>query len=111
MLKFCPPISLTDALSGKRIRVSSFAPGSAVCAVTTRQPVVLAAPQPLVGYWYRRGHLTVYVTGPMMADLRTAAQEACTHEEVLLVPALPAGLSEIDLTDCRREFRVVHRAA
>ena len=106
MLKsFCPPISLTD-VRGKRIRVSRLERGSALCAVTNQQPVELAAPQPIVGYWYRCGHLTVYVNGPMPPGLRTALEENRAHEEVLLEP-LPSGISEIDLTDCRREFRVL----
>ena len=106
MKTICPPISLTDALSGKRIRVSDFQPGAAICAVTTQHPIELAAPQPLLGYWYRVRHLTVYVAGSMPAGLRTALEENRAQEEVLL-QELPAGIAEIDLTDCRRDFRVL----
>lgn len=105
MKPFCPPISLTE-LSGKRIRVSEFKSGAAICAVTSQHPVELAAPQPLLGYWYRAGHLTVYVAGPMPVGLRSALEENRAQEEVLL-QELPAGIAEIDLTDCRREFRVL----
>ncbi|WP_375435060.1 hypothetical protein [uncultured Hymenobacter sp.] len=106
MTTICPPISLTDALSGKRIRVSEFRSGAAICAVTNQKPVELAAPQPLLGYWYRHGHLTVYVQGPMPAGWRSALEENRAQEEVLL-RAMPEGIAEIDLTDCRREFRVL----
>ncbi|OWP62915.1 hypothetical protein CDA63_11900 [Hymenobacter amundsenii] len=102
---FCRPISLTG-LNGKRIRVSGFERGSALCALTSSQPVKLAAPQPIVGYCRHAGNLLVYVAGSMPAQLRSAVQEDYTHEEVLLLP-LPAGIREIDLTDCRREFRVM----
>lgn len=111
MLKtFCRPVSLTG-LNGKRVRVSRLPAGSALCAVVQPQPpVTLAAPQPIVGYWYRCGHLTVYVNGPMPPGLRTACEEQRTHEEVLLQEPLPTGIREIDLTDCRREYRL-HLAA
>lgn len=102
---FCRPISLTG-LNGKRIRVSGFQRGSALCALTNNAPVELAAPQPILGYCHHAGHLLVYVAGPMPAQLRTAVEEEHTNEEVLLRP-MPSGIREIDLTDCRHDFRVM----
>ncbi|QNE38595.1 hypothetical protein F1C16_03020 [Hymenobacter sp. NBH84] len=95
--KFSPPISLTDARTGKRLRVQQLPVGAAL----------VPAPQPILGYTYQRGHLTVYVSGPMPPALRTAQQEGTTDQEVLLVDELPAGIQEIDWTDCRREFRLL----
>ncbi|TGE26913.1 hypothetical protein [Hymenobacter metallicola] len=94
---FTTPVSLTDARTGKRVRVQELPAGSAL----------VAAPEPILGYCYRQGHLTVYVSGPMPAALRSAQEEGRTQDEVLLVDALPAGIREIDLTDCRREFRLL----
>jgi hypothetical protein len=45
-------VSLTDARSGKRVRVGALAPGAALV-------------EPIVGYCYQQGHLTVYVNGSM----------------------------------------------
>lgn len=94
---FFPPVSLTDARTGKRLRVQELPVGAAL----------VPAPQPILGYTYQRGHLTVYVQGTMPPALRTAQQEGTTDQEVLLVEALPAGIQEIDWTDCRREFRLL----
>ncbi|SHL87016.1 hypothetical protein [Hymenobacter psychrotolerans] len=94
---FDTPISLTDARTGRRVRVQQLPAGSAL----------VAAPEPILGYTYQRGHLTVYVSGTMPPQLRTAEQEGCLEQEVLLVPVLPAGIREIDLTDCRREFHLL----
>ncbi|MCA8830565.1 hypothetical protein [Hymenobacter pini] len=102
---FCRPVSLVG-LNGKRIRVSGFERGSAVCALTNSQPVELAAPQPIVGYCHHAGNLMVYVPGSMPAQLRTAVEEQFTEEEVLLRP-MPSGIQEIDLTDCRQDFWVM----
>lgn len=103
---FCRPISLTG-LNGKRIRVSGFERGAALCALTSTTPVELAAPQPIVGYCHHAGTLLVYVPGSMPAQLRTAVEEQYTRDEVLLRPVLPTGIQEIDLTDCRQDFRVM----
>ncbi|RSK44683.1 hypothetical protein [Hymenobacter perfusus] len=94
---FFPPISLTDARTGKRVRVQELPQGAAL----------VPTPEPILGYTYQRGHLTVYVSGPMAPELRTAQQEGSLAQEVLLVAQLPAGIREIDLTDCRREFRLL----
>ena len=96
-----PPVSLTDAASGKRVRVSDFAPGAAL----------VAAPQPILGYTYQAGHLTVYVNGSMPLAMRAAAEDGQLAHETWLVDELPAGIQEIDLTDCRREYRLLKKAA
>ncbi|UOR06718.1 hypothetical protein MUN82_06365 [Hymenobacter aerilatus] len=102
----CHPVSVQDAQTGKRIRIAHFERGAALCALTQECPPQLLTPQPILGYWLRPARLNVYVPGTMPAHLRTAAEEGCTQQEVLLEP-LPAGIQEIDLTDCRREFRVL----
>ena len=90
-----PKISLTDATTGKRVRVDAFQPGDAL----------VAAPQPILGYCYTaQNGWRVYVAGTMPPQMRTAAEEGHTDQEVLLVPALPAGIQEITLPDHRREF-------
>lgn len=107
MLKpLCRPISVQDAYTGKRIRIAHFERGAALCALTQECPPQLLAPQPILGYWLRPARLNVYVAGTMPAQWRTAAEQGCTQQEVLL-EALPAGIQEIDLTDCRREYRVL----
>jgi hypothetical protein len=93
-----PPISLT-ATNGKRVRVSAFAAGAMLV------PVV--KPEPILGYCYHRDHLTVYVNGSMPLDLRTAAEDGYTEAEMWLVDKLPAGIREIDISDCRREFQLL----
>ena len=89
-----PPISLTDATTGKRVRVSAFAPGD----------MLVPKPEPILGYYYQANHLKVYVNGTMPPAMRSAQEEGCTDAEVLLVAELPAGIREIDWTDCRQEF-------
>lgn len=98
-----PRVSLTDALTGKRVRVSAFQPGDAL--------VPVPAPEPILGYTYQAGHLTVYVSGTMPLGLRAAAQEGHLDQETWLVDELPPGIKEIDWTDCRREFRLLQKAA
>ena len=89
-----PTLSLTDALTGKRVRVSEFQPGDAL----------VAKAEPIVGYTYHRGHLTVYVNGSMPLAMRSAQEEGRTQDEAWLVDQLPEGIREIDIDDCRREF-------
>jgi hypothetical protein len=105
----CRPVSVQDATTGKRLRVSRFERGSALCALTNECPPQLLAPQPILGYWHRPepDGMHVYVPGTMPADLRTAAEQGCTQEEVLLVEALPAGIREIDLRNCAPDFRLL----
>jgi hypothetical protein len=97
-----PRVSLTDARTGKRVRVSALAPGAAL--------VPVPQPAPILGYCYQAGHLTVYVSGSMPLGLRTAQQDGHTDQEAWLVDELPPGIQEIDLTDCRREFRLLTAA-
>ena len=92
-----PKISLTDAATGKRVRVDAFQPGDAL----------VAAPQPILGYCYTTdNNWTVYVAGPMPPALRSAVEQGHTDCEVLLVAELPAGIQEITLPDHRHEFRL-----
>lgn len=93
-----PTISLTDAATGKRVRVSELRPGDALA-------------QPILGYCYQAGHLTVYVNGTIPLSMRQAQEEGCTDQETWLVDELPAGIQEIDWTDCRREFRLLQKTA
>jgi len=92
-----PKISLTDAATGKRVRVDGFEPGDAL----------VAAPQPILGYCYTAANKwTVYVAGPMPPQLRTAVEEGHIDQEVLLVAELPAGIREITLPDHRQEYHL-----
>jgi hypothetical protein len=92
-----PKLSLTDAATGKRVRVNAFQPGDAL--------VPVPQPQPILGYCYTtENNWTVYVAGTMPPALRTAAEEGRLDQEVLLVAELPAGIQEITLPDHRREF-------
>lgn len=105
----CRPVSIQDAVTGKRLRISQFERGSALCALTNANPVELAAPQPVLGFWHRPEPegMHVYLAGTMPAAMRTAAEEQRTHEEVLLVAELPGSIREIDLRNCWQEFRVM----
>lgn len=89
----CRPISILDAMSGKRLRIAQLAAGSLLCA-------------PILGYWHRPDGLTVYVAGTTPPHLRSAAEQGREAEEVLLAP-LAGGLQEIELEDCRAQFRVL----
>jgi hypothetical protein len=91
-----PTVSLKNADTGKRVRVSAFAPGAAL--------VPVPQPEPILGYTYQAGHLTVYVSGTMPLHMRSALEDGNTAHEAWLVDELPQGIKEIDLTDCRREF-------
>ena len=85
-------------------------PGRASASGVTELPAgaaLVPVPEPILGYTYQHGHLTVYVNGSMPAAMRSAAEDGRTAEEVLLVPVLPAGIKEIDLTDCRGEYRLL----
>ena len=97
-----PRVSLTDAVTGKRVRVSALAPGAAL--------VPVPQPEPILGYTYKSGHLTVYVSGTTPLAMRSALEEGRTAHEAWLVDELPEGIKEIDLTDCRREFRLLNAA-
>jgi hypothetical protein len=100
--QLCTPVSLTNAATGKRVRVSSLPVGSALV------PVPTCTPQPILAYWHRAaGALTVYVAGTMPYELRTAAEAGRTDEEVQLLDELPAGIEEVDLTDCRQNYHLL----
>jgi hypothetical protein len=89
-----PRVSLKDARTGKRVRVHSLPRGAALV-------------EPIVGYRFKAGHLSVYVNGSMPLALRSAQEEGRTQDEVWLVATLPAGIREIDWTDCRQEFQLL----
>ena len=91
---FFPPVFLPDADTGKRLRVAEFRPGDQL----------VPRPEPILGYHYHAGHLKVYVAGTMPPAMRSALEDGATGAEVLLVESLPAGIREIDWTDCRRDF-------
>jgi len=90
-------VSLTGTTTTARIRVSSLAPGTRL--------IPLGAPLTVLGCWPQGEKLTAYVAGTMPAQLRTAAEEGRTHEEEWFGP-VPAGIAEIDLSECRYEYLV-----
>lgn len=96
-----PKISLTDAVTGKRVRVAAFRPGDAL----------VPEPLPILGYVPHAEHgWTVYVNGTMPPAMRSAVEDGHTDQEVLLVAELPAGIREITLPDHRREFSLKQAA-
>ncbi|MDO7853179.1 hypothetical protein [Hymenobacter convexus] len=94
MKKFATRVSLTDARTGKRLRLDALPAGAALV-------------EPILGYCYQAGHLTVYVNGSMPLDLRAAHQDGRTDAEMWLVQPLPTGIREIDWTDCRHDFQLL----
>ncbi len=86
-----PGIYLTNADTGKRESVRAFQPGDALV-------------EPILGYSYHAGGLTVYVNGTMPLDMRSALEDGHTDQEAWLVDELPTGIREIDWTHCRRDF-------
>ena len=88
------PVSLQDARTGKRLRLAALPPGAALV-------------EPILGYCYQAGHLTVYVSGTMPLALRTAHEEGRTAAEMWLVAELPAGIREIVVTDERKTFQLL----
>jgi hypothetical protein len=87
------PLSVYDALTGKRLRITGLPQGAQLCS-------------PILGYWHRATGITVYVAGTMAPQLRTAAEQGCEAEEVLFAD-LSAGLREIELEDCRYELKLL----
>jgi hypothetical protein len=69
------------------------------------QLIPLGQPLDVLGFWHQGEKLTAYVAGTMAPGLRTAAEEGRTEEEHWFGP-LPAGIQEIDLTECRYEYLV-----
>jgi hypothetical protein len=93
-----PPISMTDAQTKKRIRLSALPVGTALVSGGNAEPIL--------GYCYYEGCLVVYVKGSTPPAFRAAQQEGYTAEETWLVGTLPMGMREIDLTDCRQTYSV-----
>lgn len=93
-----PTVSLQDANTGKRVRVSTLEPGASLV-------------EPILGYTYIHGHLTVYVSGSTPLAMRSAAEDGLTDHECWLVDELPQGIREIVWTDSRGEFRLLKKAA
>ncbi|HEX8506520.1 MAG TPA: hypothetical protein VF630_14230 [Hymenobacter sp.] len=89
-----PVVFLKDARTGKRVRVQSLPQGAALV-------------QPILGYCHQAGHFTVYVNGSTPLDLRSAHEQGRTRDEVWLVATPPAGIREIDWTDCRQDFQLL----
>ena len=89
-----PKVSLTDARTGKRLRLEALPAGAALV-------------EPILGYCYRAGHFTVYVNGSMPLAMRSAHEERRTQDEVWLVDELPTGIREVVWTDDRRTFQLL----
>ncbi|WP_400194084.1 hypothetical protein [Hymenobacter sp. B81] len=107
MLTSYRPISVTDALTGKQIRLTA----EPTDATGTRRRMVMLQPGallclPILGYWPRPTGFTVYVAGTTPASLRTAVEEGRTSEEVLFGD-ISAGIQEIELEDCRSQVRLL----
>jgi hypothetical protein len=90
-------VSLTGTTATTRIRVQRLQPGTNL--------IPLGEPLQVLGCWPQGEKLTAYVAGTMPAQLRTAAEEGRTSEEEWFGP-VPAGLREIDLSECRYEYLV-----
>ncbi len=90
-------VSLTGTVATTRIRVPSLVSGTKL--------IPLLPPLDVVGCWPQGEKLTAYVVGTMPPALRTAAEEGREHEEEWFGP-MPAGIREIDLSECRYEYLV-----
>lgn len=90
-------VSLTSTTATSRTRVLGLVPGT--------QLIPLGAPLDVVGFWHQGDKLTAYVPGPMPAAMRTACEEGRTEEEHWF-GEVPAGIQEIDLSECRYEYLV-----
>jgi hypothetical protein len=90
-------VSLTGTTATSRIRVSSLAAGTHL--------IPLGQPLAVLGCWPQGEKLTAYVAGTMPPQLRTAVEEGRTHEEEWF-GEVPAGIAEIDLSECRYEYLV-----
>jgi len=90
-------VSLSGTFATVRIRVPRLVPGTRL--------IPLGQPLDVVGCWPQGEKLTAYVAGTMPAALRTAVEEGRTAEEEWFGP-VPAGIQEIDLSDCRYEYLV-----
>lgn len=85
------------SLVSTRIRVLDLLPGTILLPLGQRLLVL--------GYWHQGEKLTAYVAGTMPPELRTAAEEGRTEEETWFGD-VPAGIAEIDLSECRYEYLV-----
>ena len=90
-------VSLTGTVTTNRIRVLGLVPGTKL--------IPLLPALDVVGYWHQGEKLTAYVPGTMPPALRTAAEEGRTAEEEWFGP-MPAGIAEIDLSECRYDYLV-----
>jgi len=90
-------VSLTGTVATTRIRVASLSAGTHL--------IPLLPALRVLGCWPQGDKLTAYVAGTMPAELRTAAEEGRTDEEEWFGP-VPAGIAEIDLSECRYEYLV-----
>ena len=89
-------VSLTGTATA-RIRIPRLAQGAKL--------IPLGAPLDVLGCWPQGDKLTAYVAGTMPPALRTAVEEGRTHEEEWFGP-VPAGIQEIDLSECRYDYLV-----
>ena len=114
----CQSVSLLSA-HPRRVRVAPHpvapTPGSRACHVIQLRAgaalVPVLSPLTILGCWWRGdGGLTVYVSGTMPLNLRTAVEEGATHQEQWLT-AVRGGIQEIDLTDCREDFHLLQPTA
>jgi hypothetical protein len=90
-------VSLTGTIATARIRRPTLEPGTKL--------IPLLPALDVAGVWHQGDKLTAYVAGTMPPQLRTAAEEGRTHEETWFGP-MPAGIQEIDLSECRYEYLV-----
>jgi hypothetical protein len=90
-------VSLTELRPTRRTRTLSLVPGTFLIPLL---PAVR-----VLGCWHQGDKLTAYVAGTMPPELRTAFEEGRTHEEEWFGP-VPAGIQEIDLSECRYEYLV-----
>jgi len=90
-------VSLTSTQATRRTRVLGLVPGTTL--------IPLGQPQAVLGFWHQGEKLTAYVPGTMPPALRTAAEEGRTSEEEWFGP-VPAGIAEIDLSECRYDYLV-----
>jgi hypothetical protein len=90
-------VSLTTNRPTSRTRVLGFEPGTTL--------IPLRAPLLVAGFWHQGDKLTAYVAGTMPPHLRTAVEENRTEEETWFGD-VPAGIQEIDLSECRYEYLV-----
>ena len=87
------PISVYDAVTHQRLRLTSLPAGAQLCT-------------DILGYYRHPEGLTAYTHGTTPPALRTAVEEGRTADEVLLAD-ISGGIQEINLADCRYQFKVL----